>query len=154
MKYKRLTKGELKALENEFINFLSSAQITAKDWEQMKVKELEKAEELVDVFSDMVYEKVLGKIQYLEYRDKSTLNIYHFLDDKIILVGLRVDERSSIDLTAGDLVEQWMQSNKKEVTVIKSEKKYESDRGTAVFELLQNGCFITDEKLFKTINQM
>ena len=77
MKYKRLSIEELKALEKEFISFLASAQITGQDWEKMKVEEASKAEELIDVFSDLVYEKVMNKIQYLEYRDQRSINIFH-----------------------------------------------------------------------------
>ena len=43
MKYKRLGTSELKELENEFIIFLSSAQITGLDWDKMKKIEQEKA---------------------------------------------------------------------------------------------------------------
>ena len=61
MKYKRLSVEELQALEQEFINFLAAAQITAPDWVKMKENEFAKAEELVDVFSYMVFDKVLKK---------------------------------------------------------------------------------------------
>ncbi|MGZ4035866.1 MAG: DUF6495 family protein, partial [Bacteroidia bacterium] len=52
MKYKRLTREELQALEPEFIHFLAAAQVTGKDWEKMKENKLEVAEELIDAFSD------------------------------------------------------------------------------------------------------
>lgn len=152
MKYKRLTSEELQALEKEFIHFLSSAQITGQDWLKMKEKELEKAEELIDVFSDVVYEKVMSKIKFLEYRDSKTLNIFNCTDDKIILIGLRVKEHSHMDLTASDLFLQWNEHNTSSVNIIKSEKKYIKDRGIEVFELLQSGCLITDDELFNLLS--
>lgn len=154
MKYKRLTNEELVALEKEFINFLASAQITGSDWEKMKSSDLGKAEELIDVFSDLVYEKVMGKINYLEFRDKKTLNIFHFTEDKIMLVGLRVKENDKLDLMAENVFEQWTQSNSSSVNIVKTEKKYLKERGEEVFDLLQTGCFITDDKLFKAISNM
>lgn len=154
MKYKRLTNEELAALEKEFINFLASAQITGSDWEKMKSTDLRKAEELIDVFSDLVYEKVMGKINYLEFRDNKTLNIFHFTEDKIMLVGLRVKENDKLDLMAENVFEQWTQNNTSSVNVVKTEKKYMKDRGEEVFDLLQTGCFITDDKLFKAISKM
>ena len=57
MKYKRLASQELEALEKEFINYLATEQITADEWVKMKETTPEKSEELIDVFSDMVYEK-------------------------------------------------------------------------------------------------
>ena len=154
MKYKRLNIEELKALEKEFVSFLASAQITGADWEKMKKEETTQAEELIDVFSDLVYEKVMSKINYLEYRDQKSMNIFHCMIDKIVLVGLRVKENSTFDLTAEDVFSQWNESTLKAVNVIKTEKKYVKERGEEVFELLQNGCFITDDKLYKLISKL
>ena len=154
MKYKRLTSDELQALEQDFINFLASAQITGPDWEKMKKEEAQKANELIDVFSDVVYDKVLGKISYLEYRDPKTLNIFYFSGDTVQLVGLRVKEASSLDLTAPDVINQWNSSNNASVNVVRSERKYEKERQMEVFELLQAGCMITDDRLFKLIGSL
>lgn len=153
-KYKRLSNEELQALEKEFINFLSSMQITGPDWEKMKKNEAEKAEELIAVFSDVVYDKVLSKIKFLEYRDQKTLNIFKCMDDKIALVGLRVKEHSSLDLTAPDIFSQWTNDNTSSINVIKTEKKYLKERGVEIFELLQTGCLITDDKLFNLLTEM
>lgn len=153
-KYKRLSNEELQALEKEFINFLSSMQITGPDWEKMKLNEAEKAEELIAVFSDVVYDKVLTKIKFLEYRDERTLNIFKCMDDKIALVGLRVKEQSSLDLTAPDIFSQWTNNNTSSINVIKTEKNYIKERGVEIFELLQTGCLITDDKLFNLLMGM
>ncbi|MCE9538689.1 MAG: DUF6495 family protein [Bacteroidetes bacterium] len=153
-KYKRLSNEELQALEKEFINFLSSMQITGSDWEKMKKNEVEKAEELIAVFSDVVYDKVLTKIKFLEYRDQKTLNLFRCMDDKIALVGLRVKEHSSLDLTAPDIFSQWTNDNTSSINVIKTEKNYMKERGVEIFELLQTGCLITDDKLFNLLMGM
>jgi hypothetical protein len=151
MKYKRLGVNELKELEKEFITFLSSAQITGLDWEKMKKNEQEKAEELIDVFSDLVYEKVMSKIFFLEFRDKKELNIFHFEDDKIVLNGIRMKEDSSINLMSDDLFSEWNSNKSNEISIIKTEKVYIKERGIEIFEMLEKGCYITDDKLFKAI---
>lgn len=153
MKYKRLTTDELKALEKEFIHFLASAQITGSDWDKMKKNELQKADELIDVFSDVVYDKVLSKIKYLEYRDAKTLNLFYCAEDKIFLVGIRVKENNALNLTDSDLLNKWNESHLTNVHLVKSEKNYIKDREQEVFELLQSGCLITDEKLFNLLMQ-
>ena len=150
-KYKRLNNEELKVLEKEFVNFLSSMQITGPDWERMKKNEAGKAEELILVFSDVVYEKVLTKIKFLEYRDVKTLNIFKCMDDKFVLVGLRVKDHSLLDLTAPDIFSQWTNNSASSVNVIKTEKNYIKERGEEIFELLQNGCLISDDSLFNLL---
>ncbi len=154
MKYKRLSTEELQILEKEFINFLASAQITAQDWEKMKNNETGKAEELIDVFSDVVYDKVLGKISYVEYRDTKTLNIFCFKENTIQLVGLRVKENSPLNLTAPDVLSQWNSNNNSAVNIIKSEKPYTKERKFEIFEMLQNGCLISNEHLFNLLNEI
>lgn len=151
MKYKRLTTDELKALEPEFVHFLASAQITGSDWDKMKKNELEKANELIDVFSDVVYDKVLRKIKYLEYRDAKNLNLFYCAEDKIGLVGIRVKENATLDLTDSDLLNKWNERDLTSVHIVKSEKNYVKEREEEVFELLQNGCLITDERLFNVL---
>jgi hypothetical protein len=154
MKYKRLTTEELNALEPEFINFLAAAQITGPDWDKMKKKELSKADELIEVFSDMVYEKVLSKIKFLEYREKTTLNIFNCKEEQIELVGMRVNEHSQLDLTATDISSQWSESHANAVNIIKTERPYSKERNLEVFDLLQSGCLITDDKLFTILKKM
>ena len=154
MKYKRLSIEELKELEKEFINFLASAQITAQDWEKMKKNEPEKADELIDVFSDVVYNKVLSKIKFVEYRDEKTLNIFNCEEEKITLLGLRVKEQSALKLNDPNIFHQWNENNSNAVNVIRTEKKYIKQREEEIFELLQSGCLITDDSLFKLLNGM
>jgi len=153
MKYKRLDSSELEALEKEFIHFLASAQITGSDWEKMKLKELSKAEELLDVFSDLVYEKVMNKIEFLEYRDNKSLNIFHFTENKVQLLGIRVKENSKLDLMAEGVFDQWNVNDSNAIHLVKSEKMYTKDKGQEVFELLQTGCLITDGKLYNLLQQ-
>lgn len=154
MKYKRLTIEELKEFEPEFIIFLSAAQITGKDWDTMKKNEIKKAEELIDVFSDMVYQKVMSKIQFLEYRDEKTLNIFNCTTDKIILMGIRVKDHSSINLKMDDVFTQWNNSNLNSINIIKTEKEYVKQREVEVFELLENGCLITNDKLYTILSEL
>ena len=151
MRYKRLNQEELQALEKEFVNFLASAQITGSDWVKMKTNELAKAEELIDVFSDVVYDKILRKIKYLEYRDAKTLNIFYCADDRIVLAGMRVKEHSQLDFTAPDFFAKWNADDFTMVNIVKSEKGYVKERELEVFELLQSGCLITDDKLFNAL---
>ena len=154
VKYKRLSTEELNALEKEFINFLSSMQITGADWQKMKIRENIKAEELITVFSDLVYDKVLKKIKFLEYRDAKTLNIFNFLENKISLIGIRVKDQSSLNLTSDDIFSQWTESNLSSINLIKSEKNYTKERELEIFELLQTGCLITDDKLYNLLMEM
>jgi hypothetical protein len=61
MKYSRLSKDQFVELHKEFIDFLSSNSITFEDWTILKQNNDGKAEGLLDLFSDIVWAKVLDK---------------------------------------------------------------------------------------------
>ena len=67
MKYARLTKEQFEELHQEFINFLATQSITAEEWSDIKTNKPEVAEQELDVFSDLIWEGVLSKVQYLEH---------------------------------------------------------------------------------------
>lgn len=152
MKYKRLSINELKELEKEFVNFLASAQITGPDWEKLKTEKPKEADELVDVFSDLAYQKSMDKINYLEFRDAKNLHIFHFGKEKASLIGLSVKATSNIDFTANNTDLQWNEETASEVSIIRNEKVYTKERGEEIFELIEKGCLITDGKLFNALS--
>ena len=79
------------------------------------------------------------------------MNIYYCTEDKIILAGLRVKEGAAIDFTQPDSFADWQQEQLSMINAIKSERTYTREREQEVFELLQNGCLITDDRLFNSI---
>ena len=59
MKYRRLTLEELEPLENEFIDFLVVNGIIADDWRHLLAHDLEKSNQIIDAFSEVVFEGIM-----------------------------------------------------------------------------------------------
>ena len=155
MKYRRLTNDELAELENEFIRFLASNTITSQDWVKLKTETPTKAEELIEVFSDIVFEKILGKVAYMEHRETQDLRLFHCLEDKMILLGLRVAPNVGIDFTqkqtAEEMLSKFRQAPKGALKMYRAEKVYKPNRTAELFKMLENGCLISKGVLFKTL---
>ena len=62
MKYARLTKEQLEELHPEFITFLATQSIDKKEWDEIKQNKPHIAEQEIDVFSDMIWEKALTNV--------------------------------------------------------------------------------------------
>ena len=77
MKFARLSSSELESLEKEFIAFLAVNGIDSDYWIKLKETDNEKAEDLVDVFSDIVWKKNLDEIKFLEHRTNNSLKLFH-----------------------------------------------------------------------------
>lgn len=158
MKYRRLSNEELQELEKEFIDFLVSNTITAPDWEQLKAEAPEKAETLIELFSDVVFDKVLKKITYLEHRSTKELIIFNCSSDREIeLIGLSVSADQDIDLNNEASVASLLlnvDTLEGKIKAFRQKKNYTANREKELFEMLQQGCIITDEKLFNTLHSL
>ncbi len=151
-KYRCLTQEELSVLEKEFVDFLVINGITADEWKALKKEETDKAEKIIEQFSDVVWEGVLRKTQFLEHRSPQEIRTFQCLPGKIVLMGLEIKDQT-IDLRIAEGVEK-VKSSMPSTAVYSSEKNYSKKREAEVFELIQNGASISDGKLFKRIALM
>ncbi len=157
MKYRRLTKEELPELEKEFINFLSVNGITGPDWEKIKKERPTEADQHVDVFSDMVFEKVLKDVHYLEFRTPNDLKVFHCLKDKIVMMGIFIDGPSELDFTQKQGHEEMIAAMKKanaQIKLYQAEKTYSKERALELFDMMENGCLIAKKEIFEMLENL
>lgn len=148
MKYARLTKEQLDEMHKEFINFLATQSIDAKEWEQIKTEKPDVAEEELDLFSDLVWEGVLKNVKYLEHFSKQQLFLFKIDNVKMSLIGAKIDNET-INLATRDGY-KWLQNNlmDDQVLLYTSTKAISDDRNKDIFALIRQGANITKGELF------
>lgn len=151
-KYRNLTSEELKELEKEFIEFLVINGVTADQWDLLKKEDKEKAELILEQFSDVVWEGVLRKTQFIEHRSPQEVMAFQCLPGKMILMGLKIED-DSIDLRTPEGFKK-VRSMAPSTSVYTSEKIYYKKREEEIFGLIQSGSIISDGTLFKSIALM
>jgi hypothetical protein len=151
-KYRHLTFEELQELEKEFIDFLVLNSITADDWVKMKKKNPEHAGTLLELFSDVVFESILRKIQFMELRAPKELISCQCLEEQMVIVGMKAPAGSDADFTDQSYIQQAFLNPPAELKVYTKTKKYLNDRQTDLFAMTEAGYTITDGKLFKTLS--
>lgn len=159
MKFRRLDKSELEELETEFIRFLAANTVTGEDWKKLKTEDIEKAEGLIEIFSDVVFEKILKKVEYLEIKSPNDIKTFHCLEDKIKMVGMRINGESEIDFTQNQdpqMMGQLLQLSNAKLQLYKGEKAYGKERELELFEMMEKqGALISkDGSLFKTLSNI
>lgn len=154
MKYSRLTKEQFEELHQEFINFLASQSITAKEWEEIKRDKPEVAEDEMDVFSDLIWEGVLDKVTYLEHFSTQQMFLFEITQVEINLIGIKI-ENEAIDITRREGY-QWLQKNLMDdaVNLYTSSKVLSQDRNKDIFALIQQGSVITKGDLFQYFDKV
>jgi len=158
MKYRRLSNDELKELEKDFVKFLAANHITADDWVKLKENDQDKVEELIGMYSDIVYDKALTKLEYLEFKTPHDIKTFHCQADKMVLMGIAVSPDAGVDFTK-DLSPQDMikilKESSSEIQIYTAEKGYNDNREKELFQMMESGCLISkDGYLFKTLDQL
>lgn len=149
MKYTRLTKQQLEELHPEFINFLATQSITADEWKDIKENKPEVAEEEIDVFSDLIWEGVLAKVNYLENVSAQQMHLFHLTEKEMKLLSVKV-MNPKIDLTTSEGF-AWFKKNWQSdfVEYLTASKAYSEDKNLDKFELIQQGAVITKGDLYQ-----
>jgi hypothetical protein len=154
MKYSRLTKEQFEELHPEFINFLASQSIDKAEWDTIKEHKPEVAEQELDVFSDLIWEGVLTKAEYLEHFSKNHIFLFQCFDTYVISIVLKSLVPEVDFLTKDGL--QWLSDNMFTETIeMKIGKKvFTEERNASIFGLIQQGAFLSDGQLYQQINSI
>ena len=154
MKYSRLTKEQFEELHPEFINFLASQSIDKAEWDIIKENKPEVAEQELDVFSDLIWEGVLTKAEYLEHFSKNHIFLFQCFDTYVNSIVLKSLVPEVDFLTKDGL--QWLSDNMFTETIeMKIGKKvFTEERNASIFGLIQQGAFLSDGQLYQQINSI
>lgn len=154
VKYTRLTKEQLEELHPEFINFLATQSITAEEWKSIKEEKPAVAEEQLDVFSDLIWEGVLQRVEFLEKIEPLQMHLFSMAEKEMRLISVRL-RQPEIDLTTQEGF-QWFKKNylADSVEYLTASKSYGEDPKVDIFGLIQQGAVITKGDLFNWFDEI
>jgi len=158
MKYRILSAEELEPLKDDFIKFLSANTITGEDWAKIKADKPEETEKIIGIFSDIVWERSLEKIKFLEHRDEKYLKVFHCGEEKINLVGFSVNAENAPSLLAEDtfakLASGEIKFSELNAELYSSEKDYKGNRSAEMFKMMEAGCIPCEEAYYYGIKSL
>ena len=152
MKYARLTKEQFETLAQEFSTFLATQSIDKNEWQTIKTTKPEVAEQELDIFSDLIWEKVLSKAVYLEHFSKNHIFLFQCFDTYIETIILKSELETVNFLTKEGL--HWLADNlfTPNIDMKTGKKKFSEDRNADIFQLIQQGAILNDGDLYKKID--
>ncbi|MBF0695491.1 MAG: hypothetical protein IR153_10595 [Flavobacterium sp.] len=152
MKYSRLTTEQFAELHQEFINFLSAQSIDKAEWDKLKAEQPHIAEQELDVFSDLIWEGVLTRAEFLEHFSKNHIFLFRCGETQMHSIVLKAMNPEIDFLTREGL--QWLSDNMftDNVEMKIGNKDFSADRNQDIFGLIQQGAFLSDGQLYKQID--
>ncbi|NND63446.1 MAG: hypothetical protein HKN48_09660 [Flavobacteriaceae bacterium] len=154
MKYRRLTKEQFEELHSEFATFLATQSITSEEWEHIKEKKPEVAEDELDVFSDLIWEGVLSKAKFLQNVSPQQLFLFKISEETIDLILVKINAEG-INITS-KMGFKWLQENIEDdsVELYEASKNYGEDKNLDIFKLIEQGAEICSGDLYETFRKL
>lgn len=155
MKYRLLTLEELSELETDFTRFLAANGIPADAWEKLKSEEASKVQELMETFSDVVFQQVLDKVRYLEFTSANEVHCFFCDSEQINLLGIKTTEPADLDFRMATdwqtMLDTARQSGVR-LQLFRASKAYHKSRDLELFGMMENGAKISkDGLLYRTL---
>lgn len=154
MKYRQLTKEQFESLHEEFARFLASQSIDKKEWEALKKEKPHVAQDEMNVFSDVVWDDVLTRTEYLEHFSCKVVNLFKCEKEEIHRIVIEIN-KDNIDVLQQDGYE-WLLKNPKDTSVeyLSGTKKYSNERNAEIFDLIEKGSNISKGELYEYFNRL
>ena len=149
--YRELTLDELKLFEQVFKEFLAVNGIDADLWKQMKTDDQNKVNQLISSFSDVIYNSVLLKLEYIEFATQNDIKYFYYGKEKAELIGLQSNE---VSFTNPEEVIKAIEEKKVSIKSYKTSKAYTKKREEELFDMIKNGCQPSDGKMFKLLSSV
>ena len=152
MKYRTLTREQLEEFHLEFSKFLALQSIGISEWTKIKKEQPKVALGEINVFSDLVWEKTLNKVQYLEHVSNHFLNLFFCEEKKIHRIVIQCKTKDF--LTEEDF--NWIFNNLKDksVELFTASKSYNIERNTEIFKLIETGATISKGEYYTIAQKM
>lgn len=153
MKYRQLTKEQFESLHIEFAKFLATQSIDVKEWNKIKKEKPTVAEEEMNIFSDVVWDDVLNKTNYVEHFSETSANLFKCDQNEIHRIAIKINWDINLLKQEGF---EWLMKNPMDnsVDIFKGSKKFDVERNTEIFDLIEKGSSISKGEIFEYFNQL
>ncbi|UTD14214.1 hypothetical protein HER15_01415 [Tenacibaculum mesophilum] len=153
MKYRQLTKEQFEGLHEEFARFLASQNIDKKEWDELKKEKPHVAEDEMNVFSDVVWDDVLTKTEYLEHFSPNLVNLFKCEEKEMHRIVIKIDKEINVLEQEGF---EWLLKNPNDEAIefLRGSKTYQEERNAEIFDLIEKGSTISKGELYEYFDRL
>ena len=137
-------------MEKEFVDFLVVNGIVADEWQGIKANEPDQAQRIISLFSDVVFESILRKTEYLEKWEAGHISTFQCLKDKMVLVQVEAKPSSGVNFLEEEL-QNVLENRRSDLQVFHTSKAYIESRELEIFKMTNQGCVRSNGELFKKL---
>ena len=119
----------------------------------MKSQNAALVEDELNLFSDLVWDDVLNKVEYLEHFSETSVNLFKCEKEAVYRIVVTINKE--IDLLS-EQGYKWLLENPKDAAVdyLKGSKIYSNEKNLEIFELIEKGSQIARGELYEYFNRL
>ena len=140
LKFRALTPDELSELETEFKQFLIINELYDAEWRDLATKDPLKAQEFIDMFSNIVLEKVYNKQPALLHIGNDFITVFDFQDDVWNFYHFQSDDTSLFTDCSPENLLNLLQNSWQKLSLHKGSKKSSEHKAEEVYSLIRKGA--------------
>ena len=106
------------------------------------------AEELIGQFSDVIHESSLRKAKFLKFSASDVIRCFHFMEESILMFSIKPKNK---DTNLNLLDFKTIELHNLNLEIESAEKVYSKKREYEMYDMICNGCVISDGKLYKKL---
>lgn len=141
LKYRSLTEKELKELEPEFKQFLIVNELYDSEWRELVANNPHEAQSFLDLFSNIVLEKVFNKIPGMVQIGKDFIAVFDFQGVIWNFYFFQAADQQALHSCAPENFLVFIQKNMQELRLHKGTKKSTDQKAAEVHALISKGAF-------------
>jgi hypothetical protein len=140
LKFRALTSDELSELETEFKQFLIINELYDAEWRDLATKDPQKAQEFIDMFANIVLEKVYNKQPGLLQIGKDFITVFDFQDEIWNFYHFQTTEVELLNDCNPENFMKLLQNRWEHLTLHKGSKKSSEHKAEEVYNLICKGA--------------
>ena len=152
VRFRRLSQDELFALETEFKQFLIIHELYDEEWRDLADKSPEKAEQFIELFSDLVLGKVFEDVSFLVHFTSNLVSFFDVREEVLKGYHFKYHGTASIENESG--LQHVVMNEFDKIEVYSGTKMRTKEKADEVFELVRKGSEICSEPLFSTYTRL
>ena len=140
LKFRALTPEELTELETEFKQFLIINELYDAEWRDLATKDPQKAQEFIDMFANIVLEKVYNKQPGLLQIGNDFITVFDFQDDIWNFYHFQTTDTKLLADCSPENFIALLQNSWVQLSLHKGSKKSSEHKAEEVFSLICKGA--------------
>jgi len=147
MRFRRLSSEELFALETEFKQFLVVHEQYNEEWRFLAENNPAQAEQFIELFSDLVLEKVYNQVSFLVHFSKGMVSFFDLTNDPLKAYHIKFPVHLTLHNDAQ--LETLLSNQFKDLQFYFGEKKLLKNKADEVYDLIEKGSEVCEDVYFR-----